>query len=169
MSRVFAKHGLRFDVEISSGQVGNDRSHPYIKAGSWIKALDKAGKLWKFLGLGPEFNDFNKCKPALLDFWEKFRLMHGGHQIYNLAAAGALKLECCVPCLIHGDEGTTYKKDACFVLSYHAIIGQGTISNKLGPIEDGNPPALHTNFVGHAFQTRFLLGSLLRELRHCSA
>ena len=47
------------------------------------------------------------------------------------------------------------------------MVGRGTISNKLGSVvndmNEGNMVDPHTNFVGHAFQTRFLLGTLLKE------
>lgn len=163
VSRTFERYGLRLDVDVSSGRVGNDRSYPYIKVASWIQALDRNGKLYNLLGLGPDFNSLERCKPVFQDYWEKYRLMHSGHQVFKLAAEGALKLQCCVPVAFRGDEGTTYKKDGCLVLSFHSVVGKGTLSNKLGPVQDGHLPNLHTNFVGHAFQTRFLLAALLKD------
>ena len=109
------------------------------------------------------WDSLERCKPVFQDYWEKYRLMHSGHQVFKLAAEGALKLQCCVPVAFHGDEGTTYKKDGCLVLSFHSVVGKGTLSNKLGPVQDGHLPNLHTNFVGHAFQTRFLLAALLKD------
>ena len=161
VSKVFERYGLRLDVVLSSGQVGSEPKHPYIKLESWIQALDKRGKLWKFMGMGPEFNKLKTCKPCLLDFWKKYELNHGKHQVFELARKGEIPLDCSVPILIHGDEGTTYKKDGCLVLSVHSILG--TLSNKLGPVSEGDLPPHHTNFVGNAFQTRFLLGSLLKD------
>ena len=76
---------------------------------------------------------------------------------------GAIQLDKALPVVIHGDEGTTYKKDGCLVFSFHSVVGCGTISNKLGPVANDDRVDPHTNFVGNAFQTRFLLGSLLRD------
>lgn len=164
VSKTFAKHGLCFNVEMSLGHVGNDRSYPYIKVASMIKALDENGKLYKLIGLGPNMNTLASCSDYLLDFWSKYKLMNGGHEVFRLAESGHLQLQNCLPVLIHGDEGTTYKKDGCLVVSFHSLIGQGTASNKMGPVRDDNGDAtVHTNFVGHAFQTRFLLGALLKE------
>lgn len=160
---MFARRGLRLDVDISSGHVGDDRAHPYIKAASWIQALEKHGKLDKLFGLGPELNTLAKCGPAFRDFWAKFRPLNPGHEIFQKADQGLVDLSTCMAVVIHGDEGTTYKKDACMVFSFHGITGCGTISNRLGPVTDGDPIDFHTNYVGHAFQTRFLLGSLLRD------
>ena len=46
VSKTFAKHGLCFNVKMSVGHVGNDKSYPYIKVESMIKALDEK---WKAL------------------------------------------------------------------------------------------------------------------------
>ena len=166
VARTLAQHHLRLDVDISSGHVGADRNYPYIKVTSWVKALDKHRKLEKLFGLGPQFDTLTKCGPTLLDFWAKFRALNPGHEVFTLADQGAFSLNAALPVVIHGDEGTTYKKDGCLVFSFHSIIGCGTISNKLGPVVDGDAVDPHTNFVGHAFQTRFLLGSLLRDSWH---
>lgn len=165
VSRTFAKHGLRLDIEISNGKVGNDRKYPYIKVASFIKALDKQGKLSQLIGLGKPVNTLAKAGPGLENYWEKFRMLHSGHEVFALADRGELDLKCSLPVLIHGDEGTTYKRDGCFVVSFHSPLGRGTVSNKLGPMGDGSSDP-HTNFVGNSMETRFLLGALLRDIWH---
>lgn len=158
VSRVFARHGLRLDPELSYGQVGHDPKHPYVKVESLIKTLEKVGKLHKLIGLGEACDTLQKAGPGLAKFWESFRHSNSGHEVFN----GILDLSCCVPVYLHGDEGTTYKRDGVFVMSLHTPLGRGTLSNKLGRWDDssGDP---HTNFAGHSFETRFLLGALLRE------
>ena len=163
VARCFAKHGLRLNVEMSYGCVGDYSRYPYIKPESFIKALDRAGKLDKFLGLGEQVRTIEAAGPSLTDFWNKFKLIHGTHQVFELAASGRVKLHQCVPVYLHGDEGTTYKKDGCLCMSMHCPLGRGTLSNKLGPVTDGVCTDPHLNFVGHAFETRFLLGALLKE------
>ena len=110
------------------------------------------------------WDSLERCKPVFQDYWEKYRLMHSGHQVFKTCCRGRFETSMpCVPVAFHGDEGTTYKKDGCLVLSFHSVVGKGTLSNKLGPVQDGHLPNLHTNFVGHAFQTRFLLAALLKD------
>lgn len=99
---------------------------------------------------------------GLENFWRNYRLCHGGHEVFSLADAGQLSLRQCVPVFLHGEKGTTYKRDGCFVVSLHSPLGRGTVSNKLGPMGDA-PLEPHTNFVGHSFETRFMLGALLKE------
>ena len=149
-------------MAISKGKVGRDLSYPYISVTSWIQTLDNQGKLQRFLGLGDTIRTMATAAPSLEEFWSRYEYMHSGHEVFELARAGKINLKECVPCYLHGDEGTTYKKDGCLCLSFHCPLGRGTVSNKLGPIADEVLDDPHMNFIGHAFETRFLLGAMLR-------
>ncbi|CAK9057176.1 unnamed protein product [Durusdinium trenchii] len=113
--------------------------------------------------MGPEVRRLADAGPSLLEFWKRYKRLYPNHEVFKLVAENALKLEECVPCYMHGDEGTTYKKDGCLCLSFHCAMGRGTISNKMGPITHEVLDDPHLNFVGHAFETRFLLSAMLRE------
>ena len=162
VSRTLARHGLRLPVVFSHGKVGNDLKYPYIAVASLIQSLDKAGKLYTFIGLGEPCNTLEKAGPGLENFWRNYRYTNSGHEVFTLADSGQLQLKHCLPVYCHGDEGTTYKKDGCFVFSLHSPLGRGTLSNKLGPLDDGSSTP-HTNFVGNSLETRFMLGALLRD------
>lgn len=140
-------------------------TYPYIKVASWIKTLDELGKLDCFLGLGPQCRTIEDAGDSLEEFWRRFKYMHGSHEVYKLADEGRVNLRASVPVFLHGDEGTTYKKDACLCLSFHCGTGLGTSINKLGPLGDERLVEPHLNFLGNALETRFLLGSLLRAAR----
>ena len=165
VSTVFERHGLRMAVHMSKGKVGDDATFPYITVTSWIQSLDRQGKLDRFLGMGPDIRTLKGAGKSLESFWDRYKLMHGGHEVFHLTRSQGLNLKCCVPIYLHGDEGTTYKKDGCLCVSFHSPFGRGTISNKLGPMPNDAIVDLHQNFVGHAFETRFLLGALLRAVR----
>ena len=140
---------------------------PFMKVEAWIRSLDRAGKLDKLVGLQlPSRGDFNALGPSLEDFWQKFRQIHGGHDVFRLAEQGLIPLKACVPVYLHGDEGTTYKRDGCLCISFHSPMGRGTLSNKVGDLlpRDGLQDDPHTNYVGHSFETRFLLAACLREI-----
>ena len=165
VSKVLAKHKLRLDTEISFGRVGHDRKYPYIKAASLVKSLERHGKLSRLLGfehLGPEYNYLAACGDLLEDFWRKYRPLHDTHEVFARADAGAIQLRNCVPVYLHGDEGTTYKKDGCLVLSIHTPLGAGTVSQKMGPVANERDVA-RTNFAGNALETRFMLAALLKD------
>ena len=161
---MFAKHKLRLDMQISYARVGNDRNYPYIKATSLFQCLERNGRLHKLLGFGPDCNSLAKCGPHLEKFWRQFRPLHPTHEFFSLVDAGVIPLHSAVPIYLHGDEGTTYKKDGCFCFSLHSALGAGTVSQKVGPVCDRN--VSRTNFAGHALETRFLLGALLRVSLH---
>lgn len=162
VSRVFAKHGLQFDIEMSYGRVGKHVNFPFIKPSSWVHELDKKGLLHLLIGLGPDYSTPDKAEPFLLDFWQKYRLCHGGHQVFDLERAGGVNLGRCVPCYLHGDEGITYKRDGALVVSFHSPIGHGVASKRMGDLAD--PNELNTSFMGHCFKTRFVLGTLLKAI-----
>ena len=159
VAKVFAKHGLRLDVDMSAGRVAKNPSHPYIRASSWIKAVDAGGNLGNLLGLGPGCSTLEQAAPALRSFWDKYALWHSDHEVYSLARAGKLSLEQCVPVYVHGDEGTAFKRDGALVLSFFSPIGKGVVCQKVGDIIDGS---LHMNFRGNCFKTRFVMGTLFK-------
>ena len=163
VARTFAKYGFRLDVTLSYARIGREPYFPYVKVASMVEALDRHGKLYKLLGLGREFDTLEKCGPALMSFWDSYKLMHGSHQLFQFAEDQQIPLSCCLPIYIHGDEGVTYKKDGCLVVSFHSPIGLGTRSHRMGPLEENEEVEPRMNFVGHAFKTRFLIGALLRD------
>ncbi|CAE7334637.1 unnamed protein product [Symbiodinium sp. CCMP2592] len=96
--------------------------------------------------------------PKMLEsYWDNFKQLHPTHQIFNLQ----VPLSRCLPVLLHGDEGTTYKRDGALVLSFQSPLGRGTSKNKVGNVAGDNKQLL--NFVGHAFQSRFLIVAGLKE------
>ena len=158
VARIFKNHGLRLEIELSEGRVGKMKKFPYLKASSWLQVLDKQGCLGNLLGLGLECRTLEEARPSLLQFWDKYRTTHGSHEVYALASRGDLDLGQSIPVYIHGDEGTTYKKDGALVASFFCPIGQGVAGAKSG--ED--PAELHMNFVGHGFATRFVMATLMK-------
>lgn len=127
--------------------------------------MERNGQLHRLLGFGKEFDTLEKCGDLLEKFWNKYRPLHPTHEFYKLVDDGSLSQRVSVPVYMHGDEGTTYKKDGCLVLSVHSAIGAGTVGQKLGAIReqaDGDDGSIHTNFAGHALETRFMLAAMLR-------
>ena len=139
--------------------MGSDQAYPFLKVGSWIETLDACGKLHRLTGLG-EGQPFTCFKTTLQEYWRKFEKLHPDHEVFTYARGDPSFFESALPVYVHGDEGTTYKKAGCLCLSFHCPFGKGTLSSKVGQI-DGHAGS-DTNFKGHAFETRFLLGALLR-------
>ena len=159
MSRIFAKHGLRLDVEITKCQVGCFRDFPIIKPSSWVKALDEKNYLHHLFGMGENCKTLKAAGPKLLEFWEKYGLCHRTHGIFQVASEEMLQRS--VPIYIHGDEGTTYKKDGALVVSVYSPMGQGVNSKRTGQ-EGAASSSLEMHFSGHVFKTRFIAATMLK-------
>ena len=156
MSRAFQKHGLRLNIEVSYGRVGRDPKHPCLSVSAWIQALDRAGKLDELAGCSGDYS------AQLQTFWTRFQQAHPSHQFFETSTPWAQAL----PVLLHGDEGTTYKKDGALVISLQSPMGKGTAKNKLGNLGDDGDGQQLLNFVGHAFETRFLIIAALKDTLH---
>ena len=157
---MFARHGLRLDIKLSFGLIDRNPSYPYITATSWIKCLDAKGCLGNLLGTG--WSTLEQSSDTLLDFWQKYKLAHGDHEVYALADSNQLDLQNCVPVYIHGDEGTTFKKDGALVLSFFSPLGKGAACQRIGDIMDPGEGKLHMNLKGHCFKTRFIMATLFK-------
>ena len=139
-------------MEFSYGHIGRDRSFPYLPIGSWLQALDKFGKLPDLIGCRGDFSSH------LESFWAKYKRFHPTHQVYE----SGINLGQALPIYIHGDEGTTYKKDGALVISWQCPFGKGTSKHKMGDVLDEDAQFL--NYVGHAFETRFLIIAALKDI-----
>ena len=159
VSGIFAKHGLRLDVAVTKCQVGCYKDFPIIKPSSWVKLLDEKNYLHHLFGLGEGCQTLKAAGPKLLDFWQKYKLCHGTHGIYEVASEEMLQR--CVPIYIHGDEGTTYKRDGALVLSVYSPMGQGVNSKRTGQ-GDAASSCLEMHFAGHCFKTRFIAATMLK-------
>ena len=53
------------------------------------------------------------------------------------------------------------KKDGALVVAFQSPLGRGTSKNKVGNVVGNNEQKV--NFVGHAFETRFLIVAGLKE------
>ena len=161
MARVFKKHGLRLEIDISYSKLGPYQKFPFISLASWVRILDKTGNLENLFGLGPACKQLQQAKPQFLDFWEKYKLSHGEHELWDLVAQNNLELGNCVPVYIHGDEGVTYKRGGALVLLVNCPIGSGTAAQRSGEA-DAQSGDLRMNFLGHCFKNRFVLAMMLK-------
>ncbi|CAE7814342.1 unnamed protein product [Symbiodinium necroappetens] len=104
-------------------------------------------------------------------WWERYRIHEPSHPIF--AAADANKIDLCKTAgvLLHGDEGRGRRRAAFFILSFHSIIGRGTLqslgkTNKVlhSSTKKTRKPYLKMslNFVGHSYTNRFITAVLPR-------
>ena len=82
------------------------KKFPWIRPTDLLKSMAKLNDLSHLLG-GKQLHE---SAGLLRDFWQKYFVLHPEHQL----RAKNLNLSRCIPCLIHGDEGTTYKQKWAF-------------------------------------------------------
>ena len=100
MAKVFARHGLRLEVEMSTGKVGKNPEYPVLKASSWIQTLDATGHLGNLLGFG--CHNLEDAGSRLLDFWDKYALSHGDHEVFALSESGTCHSDTAYPSTFTG-------------------------------------------------------------------
>jgi len=99
---------------------------------------------------------------ALEEFWARYKAVFPQHGVFRKIqnSGGKVKTSQLLPILVHGDEGTTYKRGGMLVIQFSAVIGSGSNHSKAKP--EWNTAANITkegiplNLVKTALQTRFL-------------
>ena len=103
-------------------------------------------------------------------WWQKYEQIDPGHPIFAMAQRGEVALSKTAAVVVHGDEGRGRRRQAFFVLSFHSVLGRGTVAS----LEKSKKPnarrvrkpylKMGLNFKGHSYTTRFVLGVLPRHL-----
>ena len=152
---------LALNVPISKNTFGGIEDYEWIRPSDFVAYMDKTLNLDKLIGVRylAEIGD------ALELFWQRYKLVCPGHEVFEASQAGRLILRQTVPIYLHADEGRTLKKKAVFLLQFQPAFGKG-IGQKNSPeqiqqrLRELN---LQPNFKGHSFTTRFLAGLMLRK------
>ena len=100
-------------------------------------------------------------------WWERYRVHDPSHRIFKAAEEGKVDLGRTAAAVLHGDKGRGRRRNAFFVLSFHAVLGRGTnqsVPSKSKSTTTVRKPYLKMglNFKGHSFTTRFVTGVLPR-------
>jgi len=148
--KLTSKFKLTLPIPMSSFKAGWE-TFQYLKMSSWAYFL-LSRNLWHHLA-GLESPDMPKCQQSWSLFWERFRQVRPGHEIYR--RPGFDFSRCCA-LLLHGDEGRSLRKAAVLILAAHSILGYGTRTSSTS-----RKAELHKlNYKKTTWITRFLLGVL---------
>ena len=138
---------------------------PMIRLRDWLAVILKINAWHHLCGLNSP--DPKREQSIWSAFWEKYRALDPGHEIFLKAREGVLKLERCAAMLLHGDEGRGRRRQAFLVVSYHSCLGKGTAAaQRARKANKVKKPYLKmaTNFAGHTYTTRFLAGAMTRKM-----
>jgi hypothetical protein len=153
--------GFAVDVPIHEAkELGEKCKHPYIAPSELLEALEHKAVAFSLTGT----NSLRECQRLLVDFWVRFGTLYPNHQAYKLAKERGFIRS--IPLLLHGDEGTTHKKQSVMVLSYGGALGRGTrkarrtISKAKAHITKSKGGI---NMWGHSLGTRFVFTAIHKK------
>lgn len=153
--KVFGEHNFLYPVEITVVEDGLLEGFPWIRPTDFLKAMSDMNDLCHLLG----GHSLESAGEKLTDFWGKFRSIVPQHELWSYVDRGEKDLRRCVPILLHGDEGVSFKKSGILVLSFQGAFGYG--SNQRGKnIEEiyrAMGEGIPLNFLKTGVQTRMLI------------
>ena len=154
ISNILAKSGLRYPVKFSYAPVGKHKTYPWIRPSDFIKTMADQGDMCRLLA---GYDSMGSAKALLEEFWRKYRCIYPQHEVFERG----LPLDRCVPLLLHGDEGQTYKKSGVLVVSFQTVYGFGSRKRRLDEAltkyeEELESCGIPVNFCKTGLQTRFL-------------
>ena len=145
--QVFMDHKFYYPVKITIENKAPLVDFPWLKPSDFIKALHKTNDLSHLLG-GKSWAD---SKEALVSFWQKYAGAYPNHQLWEHVRNTNKDLSKCIPLFLHGDEGTSFKRQGILVLSMQGALGSGTSKS------DSSQQTLPLNFLGSGLRTRLLI------------
>ncbi|CAL1145148.1 unnamed protein product [Cladocopium goreaui] len=117
---------------------------PTLSMKSWVSVL--AESCPQVLLGGFRLEESEKWRNLFGWFWDRFEGVDRGHPIYEFGCDRT----CCIPIMVHGDEGRGLRSQAFMVESWQFVISH------LGPFT--------TNTSGHSFTSRLLFTCISSKL-----
>ena len=134
---VLKDFGLQADVRVSYTDIGLKSAHPTLRMRDLIGAFNTAGKIHHLLA--------GNSPAHLQEFWMKYKSV-AGHDAFTTHKD---RFHCCLPMMLHLDEGTSHKKKGLMILSAQIVRGKGSKRN------------IEHNFLGSSYLSRYLFSVLL--------
>ena len=147
--KMTSKMGLAIPIPISEAKCG-DSTIPFLKMSDWAKYLESKN-LWHTL-CGQKVPNHEKCDECWGLFWEKYKKVNPGHEVFSRAARKEINLKKTAALLLHGDEGRSLKKSAILIVACHSVLGYGLTTSSASCKKE--PHKL--NYQRPTWTTRFL-------------
>ena len=74
---------------------------------------------------GHDYKQLDQVEAGLLEFWSRFRHTWPGHDVY---VTHARHLSRCIPCRVHADEGTSFRRAGIYQQSWGPVLKAGPAS-----------------------------------------
>ena len=139
---------MRLDVPISTVAIAGGSEFPILRAGDFVKCMDRCGFWDKIFGTP----SLEKGEQMCYDYWCKYQKLYPNFDLFKTN----LPLSRCVPIYVYGDEGQHYKKAAVMVIQWQSVIGRGTSLNNPNIHGNLSEKKYFVNQRGMTLATRFL-------------
>lgn len=166
MAAIFEAWGLAYPVPLSYASIGEHVQYPWLHPSDMLRTIGSVGDFHMLLG---GCASMQLAQGLLSEFWSRYEAICPRHTLFRRIreSGGSLQASQFLPILVHGDEGTTYKKNGMLVIQFAGAFGRGSRKTK----EDQNTwqtdlqsCGIPLNLVQTALQTRFLTFLCPREL-----
>jgi hypothetical protein len=153
--RVLREHKFFYPMDLTFEEQSPLEGFPWLRPSKFLQVMSRMNDLSHILG---GRRTILEAERALVEFWTRYRRLYPDHQLWDEVDTGRKDIRKCIPLLIHGDEGTTYKKGGVLVVSFQGILGYGcrkrcAEEDRQGTIGEG----IRLNFLRTGLQTRVLI------------
>lgn len=112
-----------YPVRINYVQNGPLKGLAWLPPSVFLETLARMNDLCHILG---GFRNMEEARPILTTFWDRYRIFFPHHELWNDIDAGRKQASQCIPLYLHGDEGTTYKRQGVLIVSWQSPLGYGS-------------------------------------------
>ena len=149
------------DVPLDASTESELKVLPTIRMRDWARYLVETNNWHRLAGLIRP--DPAREQKIWMSFWAHYRALDPGHSIFKLADEGKVQLHRVAAVCLHGDEGRGRRRASYTIISWHSVLGRGA-----APAKKTTKRYLKqkTNFTGHPYTTRFILGALTKAMLH---
>ena len=158
--KIFRAWGMAYPVPLSQSPVGDHCEFPWIRPSQMLQTMASNGD-FHFLLAG--HRTMHDAKEILEEFWDRYETICPNHGLFRRIRESGGKLRKCqrLPLIVHGDEGTTYKRNGMLVVQFSAAFGAGSRSTMSDEAwedwaKNVKSTGIPLNQVKTALQTRFL-------------
>ena len=144
-----------YPVEIAIVESAPLSGYPWIRPSDLLQSMARMNDLSRLLG---GMQTVSEAEGVLTAFWKRYRDIFPAHQLWKDVGSGRKKVSQCLPCYIHGDEGTTYRKCGVLILSWQSAFGMGCSKRDKEVAKRATEvgASIPLNFIQTGLQTRLL-------------
>ena len=119
--------------------------------------------LWPTLAGAPR-NEHRSGMAIWRHFWARYKVLHPDFALFSLEGAKDMDLGLVAALCIHGDEGTSLKKQGIMICSLQSMLGNGFDNKRVPKPASEGVWHMPVNFAGHSATHRMLMTCMPKRL-----